>query len=121
MPSKTIVRWTSSPGITVIDDSYNANPDSYLPALKTLEHIARKKKSRKIVVIGDMLELGLNGEALHQELMLTILEYNVDGIFTLGKDTAIAAELLRDRGYKNIFSYESHNELGKSLHDFIAI
>jgi UDP-N-acetylmuramoyl-tripeptide--D-alanyl-D-alanine ligase len=105
--------------IMIINDSYNANPDSYLPALQTLEHIARQKRSRKIVVIGDMLELGINGEALHQELMLTILDHNVDGVFTLGKDTALAAELLRDKGYKNIYSFDTHNELGKSLHDFM--
>jgi UDP-N-acetylmuramoyl-tripeptide--D-alanyl-D-alanine ligase len=105
--------------IMIINDSYNANPDSYLPALQTLEHIARQKKSRKIVVVGDMLELGLNGEALHQELMLSILEYNVDGIFTLGTETAIAAELLRERGYKNIYSFDSHSELGETLHNFM--
>ena len=105
--------------IMIINDSYNANPDSYLPALETLEHIAEKNHSRKIVVFGDMLELGLNGEALHQDLMFNLLEYNVDGIFTLGELTSIGAALLRQRGYQNVFSFKSHGKLGKALRDFM--
>lgn len=103
----------------IINDSYNANPDSYIPALETLEHIAEKNHRRKIVVVGDMLELGLNGEALHQDLMFNLLEYNVDGIFTLGELTSIAAGLLRERGYQNIFNFNSHDELGKSLKEYM--
>ncbi len=103
----------------IINDSYNANPDSYLPALETLEHISEKSHRRKIVVFGDMLELGLNGEALHQDLMFNLLEYNVDGIFTLGKLTSLGAALLRERGYQNVFSFKSHEKLGKALQNFI--
>jgi len=103
----------------IINDSYNANPDSYLPALETLEHISEKSHRRKIVVFGDMLELGLNGEALHQDLMSNLLEYNVDGIFTLGKLTSHGAALLRKRGYQNVFSFNSHDKLGKALRNFM--
>jgi len=104
----------------IINDSYNANPDSFLAALATLEHIAKQKNSRKIIVIGDMLELGLTSEALHQELMFNLLEYNVNGIFTLGPATALGAELLRERGYQKIYSFSSHEDLGTALSKFIG-
>jgi UDP-N-acetylmuramoyl-tripeptide--D-alanyl-D-alanine ligase len=105
--------------IMIINDSYNANPDSYIPALQTLEHVARKKKSRKIVVIGDMLELGQTGETLHRQLMSSILEYNIDGIFTLGESTAFAAEEFRRQGAGNIYSFENHEELGESIQKYV--
>jgi UDP-N-acetylmuramoyl-tripeptide--D-alanyl-D-alanine ligase len=105
--------------ITIINDSYNANPDSYLPALQTMEHMAEKNNQRKIVVIGDMLELGPNADALHRDLMLKLLEFNVDGIFTLGSLTSLNARIVRERGFQDIFSFESHQELGESLREFM--
>lgn len=104
----------------IINDTYNANPDSYGPALQTLEHMsAQRKGSRKIVVMGDMLELGLNGDSMHQELMFNVLEYNIDGIFTLGEGTALAATMLRERGFREIYSYKNHAALGAALKKFI--
>jgi UDP-N-acetylmuramoyl-tripeptide--D-alanyl-D-alanine ligase len=105
--------------ITIINDSYNANPDSYLPALETLEHMARKQNARKIVVFGDMLELGLKSEAYHQELMFNILDFDISAVFTLGKSAKIAAELLRERGVKRIYSFDSHQALANKLVEFL--
>jgi len=105
--------------ITIINDSYNANPDSYIPALDTLMHIAQEHKSRKIVVMGDMLELGLKSDTLHQDLFFNLLNYDLDGIFTMGDACAIAAEKLRTRGFENIYSFTSHQRLAKKLKSFI--
>ncbi|MEM9417467.1 MAG: Mur ligase family protein [Planctomycetota bacterium] len=51
-------------GVTVLDDSYNANPDSMRAALEVLA----ASDGRKIAVLGDMLELGVAGEAAHREI-----------------------------------------------------
>ncbi len=105
--------------VMIINDAYNANPDSYIPALQTLEHIAARHKARKIVVFGDMLELGLNSEALHHELMFNLLDFNIDALFTLGESSAMSAHLLKDRGFKNIFSFKEHHELALALKKFL--
>lgn len=53
-------------GVTIIDDTYNANPDSMLAALETLK--AMDSRGRKIAVLGDMLELGKKSEVEHRRV-----------------------------------------------------
>ncbi len=53
-------------GITIINDTYNANADSAIKALETLD--AMNAKGKKIVVLGDMLELGSLAEAEHRKV-----------------------------------------------------
>lgn len=51
--------------VTLIDDGYNASPESMLSAFSLLK---RREGKRKILVIGDMLELGIHATRLHQEI-----------------------------------------------------
>ena len=53
-------------GIHIIDDTYNANPDSMRAALLTLKSL--RANNRNIFVAGDMLELGQQSEALHRQV-----------------------------------------------------
>jgi len=66
--------------ITVIDDSYNANPDSMQYAVQILKSMKAAPGGRKILIAGDMLELGDQAAALHAELDLK----DVDCVLTLG-------------------------------------
>lgn len=104
-----------SAGITFINDSYNANPDSFLPALKTLQHIAEKNNARKYVVMGDMLELGLESENIHYDLIFNMLDYDISGIFTFGKYCDLVVHELKQKGYNNIFWFKRHKDLANSL------
>ena len=81
--------------------------------------MAEKNNRRKVVVIGDMLELGSNAESLHRDLMLKLLEFNIDGIFTLGSLTSLNSRVVRERGFQDIFSFKSHQELGEALREFM--
>ena len=108
-----------SAGVSFINDSYNANPDSFIPALNTLRHIADKNKGRKIVIMGDMLELGLESENIHYDLIISMLDYNISGIFTLGKYCDLVVNELKQKGYDNIFGFIRHEDLAKSLKNFL--
>ncbi|MDO4784330.1 MAG: UDP-N-acetylmuramoyl-tripeptide--D-alanyl-D-alanine ligase [Propionibacteriaceae bacterium] len=60
-------------GVLIVNDSYNANPDSMAAALDALHHLHRARlreypRSRAFAVLGDMLELGDGSAALHRQL-----------------------------------------------------
>jgi UDP-N-acetylmuramoyl-tripeptide--D-alanyl-D-alanine ligase len=63
-------------GVTVIDDSYNANPDSMRAALKTLATIAGPHR-RSVAVLGEMLELGPESREAHDSIGRLLVRLNV--------------------------------------------
>ncbi len=68
----------------LIDEAYNANPVSMRAALEVLSAAAIGKKGRRIVVLGDMLELGPDAAALHGELAESVILNGVDLVFAAG-------------------------------------
>ncbi len=69
---------------TLIDESYNANPVSMRAALGLLGRTKPGPGGRRIAVIGDMLELGANGAALHAELAADLEAEGVNLLFGAG-------------------------------------
>ncbi len=68
----------------VIDESYNANPASIAAALALLGQARIGPQGRRIAVLGDMLELGPTGPALHRGLLAAVLANEVDLVFCCG-------------------------------------
>ena len=68
--------------ITILNDTYNANPDSTLAALTTLQ--AMKATGKKIAVLADMLELGEQAEELHRQIGKNTARYGVGILLTFG-------------------------------------
>ncbi|MDR3421132.1 MAG: UDP-N-acetylmuramoylalanyl-D-glutamyl-2,6-diaminopimelate--D-alanyl-D-alanine ligase [Xanthobacteraceae bacterium] len=68
----------------IIDESYNANPASVAAALALLGQAAVGPRGRRIAVLGDMLELGPRGRALHRGLLEPVLAGAVDLVFCCG-------------------------------------
>lgn len=66
--------------ITLINDTYNANPESMVFALELLG----KQPGRKIAVLGDMLELGQKTALFHQNLSRPLMNNNVSLLLTIG-------------------------------------
>ncbi len=79
-------------GITVIEDCYNASPDSQKAALNVL---SETKASRRIAVLGDMLELGAYSEEAHRQVGAYAAHSGIDALYCCGtaaKAMAKAAE-----------------------------
>jgi len=72
-------------GATIIDDTYNSNPDGVRYALEFL----RRHEGRKILVFGDMLELGSMSEQAHKAVIEQALDAGVDILFTYGNESRV--------------------------------
>ncbi|MEL7486813.1 MAG: UDP-N-acetylmuramoyl-tripeptide--D-alanyl-D-alanine ligase, partial [Pseudomonadota bacterium] len=70
--------------ILVIDESYNANPASVAAALALLGEATPTGDGRRIAVLGDMLELGPEGEALHADLAQNVTAAGVNRLYAAG-------------------------------------
>ena len=81
---------------TVIDDSYNANPHSMKAACETLSNWRGAHK--KLLVTGDMLELGEHAEQSHYELGQAAAAAQVDGLLIFGQYAERVARGARDGG-----------------------
>lgn len=71
--------------VRVIDESYNANPASMSAALALLGAAKPDAGGRRIAVLGDMLEMGPQGPALHASLLRDVETARVDAVYACGK------------------------------------
>jgi murE/murF fusion protein len=83
--------------INLIDESYNSNPLSLKSAILNYDKI-NSKKSKKYLLLGDMLELGNHSKKLHQSIIPIINQTKVDKVFVKGsKVTSIFNQLTKSK------------------------
>lgn len=110
-------------GIFIVDDTYNASPSSLKELLKKLKNTATE--GEKILVLGDMLELGKYEEKYHIDVGIEAVKV-VDKIICFGKLSKKAGEVFSKKG-KEFYFIKSHQEgakiLGKILKkgDWVAL
>ena len=93
---KIIINFGQKYKTYLIDDSYNANPDSMKAALSNFYKIKFKLNTYKtILIIGDMLELGKNAEQMHFELIPMIKKISPDLLITVGPYTKKISDKLK--------------------------
>ncbi len=94
--------------LEVLDDTYNANPQSMREAMQTLkEHTA---EGRKFLVIGDMLELGDGERSAHQQLGNEAAGHGFDFLVTVGELAGIAGNAAVESGMTKdqVHCFDSH-------------
>lgn len=69
---------------TLVDESYNANPVSMRAAIELLGQAETGLRGRRIAILGDMLELGENGPAMHRALAKDIAQAGIDVVYAAG-------------------------------------
>ena len=83
-------------GITIINDAYNANPDSMRSALKTLSIMGKGR--RTWAVLGEMRELGSGSNAEHEDLGRLAVRLKVSRVVAVGEGTQPIHTAARDKG-----------------------
>jgi UDP-N-acetylmuramoyl-tripeptide--D-alanyl-D-alanine ligase len=83
---------TNADGVTVINDAYNANPDSMRSALETLAEIGRRRGgARTFAVLGEMCELGETSLSAHESLGRLVADLGISRLVTVGPAAAAIA------------------------------
>lgn len=101
--------------VLLVDDTYNANPQSMKGAFEAVKMISLYPK--KIAVLGDMFELGTESKKEHELLATSIIKNKINEVYLLGKQMKNLAEKLRDK--KVIFKHFSTREkLGRFLENY---
>ena len=102
--------FTTADGVHVVNDAYNANPESMAAALRSARWMARE--CRLIAVLGPMAELGPIASEEHERLGELAARIRVDRLITVGTDArAIAAAALREGVEpENVVSFEDPDD-----------
>ena len=101
--------------VTILNDSYNANPDSVLAALETLASI--KCEGKRIVVLADMLELGESSISEHQRIGKAVRRLELEYVLTSG---VLAAHITEKATAKVNVHFEEKQKLSEYLVRLIA-
>jgi len=99
-PPKMRLQVLESNGVRILNDAYNANADSMLAALQTLNDFPCT--GRRIAVLGDMAELGEHSAAAHAEVGRKSAELGVSQLVTVGKMAGVTAQAARAAGLRDV-------------------
>ena len=105
-------RMTVRNGIRIIEDCYNASPESMLSSLENLRTAAGE--GRKAAFLGDMLELGRDSDALHRKVGRYAAENGVSLLFSFGERAKAIARSASDAGVPEIYVF-SENEMEEAV------
>lgn len=99
-------------GVQVIEDCYNASPDSMRAALQTL---GKLPVHRRYAVLGAMLELGDYAKEAHTQVGKMAAENGIDGVLAYGADAADIVEAAKQAGLENARLFDTKEALAQSL------
>jgi UDP-N-acetylmuramoyl-tripeptide--D-alanyl-D-alanine ligase len=97
-------------GMLVVNDAYNANPDSVRAALEALVAIGRSRGRRTVAVLGQMMELGSEHEAGHRSVGADAVRLGVDVVVVVGEPAAPIADAAEADGGPVVIRTEGRDE-----------
>ena len=102
-------------GVTILNDTYNANPDSMLAALQTLA--ASRSGGKCIAVLGDMRELGERSAEEHTAIGREARRLGIEYLLTIGEQ---ARSMHNAFGTEGAFHYEQKSTLAEYLVELVS-
>ena len=103
--------------ITLYDEAYNANPLSMQAALETFEQLDVSARS-KVLILGDMLELGNDSQKYHLQLVPIIKNMSFRAAILVGKESSVVADMLKQSGIETYY-FQDTQALSADLASFI--
>ena len=100
---------------TLLNDSYNAAPDSMKASLQVLAYAT----GRKVAILGDMLELGPHEVAFHEEVGRFAASLGLDTLVAVGHRSEALARAARESGLGNVFTFEEAAQVRPRLGELV--
>lgn len=100
-------------GITVIEDCYNASPESMSAAIHTLSSLPNE--GLKVAVLGDMLELGDISKEAHMQAGIEAAKAGIDILLCYGENMKLCADSAKSAGITSAVHFESKEEMSNYL------
>ena len=107
--------------LTVVNDAYNANPDSMCAAIDVLSEV----KGTRVCILGDMAELGNFSESMHKEVGEYAAKASIEHVICVGDSNqagkmyeAVHIEYSKHRG-KNVYYFANQDEMIENLPEII--
>lgn len=99
---------------TIIDDTYNASPDSMKASLNVLEEL--DSNGKKIAVLGDMFELGSRSEEFHREVGEFLASKKIDELVVVGELSQFIKQAVEEKESKiKCYSFKDNGEVALYL------
>lgn len=120
LPESQRMEISESDGLIIINDAYNANPDSTKAAIDYLLTLP-VNDNKKILVLGDMLEMGEFGEQEHRDIGKYIDGNKIDFVFLYGPLSKYVQQGINESNSNTVasFWYDSHERIAKHLNEMI--
>ncbi|HCC56286.1 MAG TPA: UDP-N-acetylmuramoyl-tripeptide--D-alanyl-D-alanine ligase [Solibacterales bacterium] len=103
-------------GVTILNDSYNSNPEA---ACSMLDVLAATPAERRIAVMGSMLELGAASARLHGEVGQHAAAIKIDVVVGIGEDARVIIEEASRSGVPETFFFSKSEDAGAVLAGFV--
>ena len=99
--------------LRIINDTYNANPESVKMAINVLASVPTR--GRRVAILGDMLELGAWSNIAHRDIGRLLASSPIDVLVTVGSEAAYIAEEVSDSSDKEVFTLDTTEEAEKKI------
>jgi UDP-N-acetylmuramoyl-tripeptide--D-alanyl-D-alanine ligase len=115
-PSKMRMNVITTNKYTIINDVYNSSPDSVKAAIDALSYCS----TRKIAILGDMLELGAASKKIHEEIGEYVSTKNIDIVICIGEFSKFTFDVFIKNGVK-AFYFKNQDEVINSLENILSL
>jgi UDP-N-acetylmuramoyl-tripeptide--D-alanyl-D-alanine ligase len=116
-PAKMRMQLWELNGVRILEDCYNANADSMLAALQTLQELPCQ--GRRVAVLGDMAEQGAHSEAAHEEVGRRAAELGIGQLLTVGKMASVTARAAKDAGLTRVMEFADVDTAAAAVKSFM--
>ena len=107
VPTKMRMNVINQGGVLILDDAYNANPQSMRAALEVL---VQSDKAYKVAILGDMFELGVLGPTLHRGIGEYAGKLGIDCLIAVGELARDIYEAARNAKIPDVFHFKTKEE-----------